>query len=694
MNGSESVVGLVHRRREVWGRARSLALAVLASGGLACSLVNSGLQALGTAAPGVSSSTGSLQVAATSAITVRLSWKPVTGATGYDIEVSFGDREPFPVAKLGADVTTYEDFPAPPDSQLTYRVRAETASGTQDVGTATLTTPVETPNPLTVKVNYEENRFVIPTIDPNNPNRDPSAYLPPGFDPNNPDMSLLQPGPKTVWKNLGAEGGKVEATSANGVKFTLTVPANSVPFSIPFGLTPVESIDGLPLTGGLIGAVRVEPQGIEFTHPLELEITPPDIAAPLSEGSKVMAFAVTAPEEGNEFYFVPQVKSEGSSSGTGGGGRLARPAGEAARVGPIPGVKINVADGKVVGVGPDSPSHVRETVEKHPPSKSTNRNSSKQAAAQQEELAPLPPVEIEQEVARAGSTEEFLQALDDFQTWVESSPRSEATADRVWDEIVLNLKVLFDKQKDKCLTRDGFAAASVAARMAFAEEGTFWSQLRDRYVKKHGQQSLDDALAYAKRCKLTLKITSKLSWNLEAGGTTLVYDVSVDVKPLLLAYESDPRSPKYGAYLRGYALVYPSKVDVNIQGCKQVILNPLPTEFVRIGLRPKFDESGNLSNFEVVDFGGGGARAELTQKCDKDSVSNALITAPQGGMWSGLYVDARRGQVAFSGFSVSSPPPSSGEIAFKWLPEPGSGGVGISGAKITEQTKFSLVLGQ
>ena len=84
-------------------------------------------------------------------------------------------------------------------------------------------------------------------------------------------------------------------------------------------------------------------------------------------------------------------------------------------------------------------------------------------------------------------------------------------------------------------------------------------------------------------------------------------------------------------------------------------------------------------------------KARLTQKCGDGGTS--VLLSGNGGTWGGLFTDARRGNVAFSGFSVSSPPPTSGELAAKGFPEPGEG-ASISGARITENTMFKMIVGK
>jgi hypothetical protein len=246
---------------------------------------------------------------------------------------------------------------------------------------------------------------------------------------------------------------------------------------------------------------------------------------------------------------------------------------------------------------------------------------------------------------------------------------------------------MFERTRGKCLTRDGYVAAGVAARMTFADEGTFWSQFRDRYAMKYGETSLQDARAYAQRCKLVLTIDSEMTYK-PAEGISIVYNVNMRFEPLVMRYDSDRQSPSYGPYLTGYGLVFPSRVEVTREGCNHVALIPEPTEFIRVGLQLLIADDG-LQFVNLVDFGGGGLRVRLEQQCKPDdplSVANI-----QGGnTWGGIYVDARRGNVTFALDDVRRPQPSSGVIASRIFT---GSGQGISGATIIETTTIKLILG-
>jgi hypothetical protein len=69
-------------------------------------------------------------------------------------------------------------------------------------------------------------------------------------------------------------GGTITAMGSDGSRFTLTIPPNALPSDTPVTVTPVSSIAGLPLSGGLVAAVQLEPEGLHFNAPVVLRIEP------------------------------------------------------------------------------------------------------------------------------------------------------------------------------------------------------------------------------------------------------------------------------------------------------------------------------------------------------------------------------------------------------------------------------------
>ncbi|HEU5101447.1 MAG TPA: hypothetical protein VFU22_20635 [Roseiflexaceae bacterium] len=77
---------------------------------------------------------------------------------------------------------------------------------------------------------------------------------------------------------IGPEGGTLSAMAADGTRFELVVPAQALDFSEAITMTPVLRAESLPLSGGLIGAVNLEPTGLTFYEPATLRIIPAALA--------------------------------------------------------------------------------------------------------------------------------------------------------------------------------------------------------------------------------------------------------------------------------------------------------------------------------------------------------------------------------------------------------------------------------
>ena len=69
-------------------------------------------------------------------------------------------------------------------------------------------------------------------------------------------------------------GATITAVGGDGSRFTLTIPPNALATDTTVTLTPVSSIAGLPMSGGLVAAVHLEPEGLHFNLPVVLRIEP------------------------------------------------------------------------------------------------------------------------------------------------------------------------------------------------------------------------------------------------------------------------------------------------------------------------------------------------------------------------------------------------------------------------------------
>ena len=112
----------------------------------------------------------------------------------------------------------------------------------------------------------------------------------------------------TATATIGADGGTIRATAADGTTYELVVPPEALDFDETISMTPIGAVEGLPLSGGLSGAVTLEPAGIIFYEPATLIITP---ATPLS-GELTLGFAYDG--AGEEFHLQ---RASGETSTTG-----------------------------------------------------------------------------------------------------------------------------------------------------------------------------------------------------------------------------------------------------------------------------------------------------------------------------------------------------------------------------------------
>ncbi len=94
-----------------------------------------------------------------------------------------------------------------------------------------------------------------------------------------------------VTQTIGPAGGSLTTTSSAGIQYTLEVPAGALMTSQEITLTPITDIRDLGLSGGLAGAVRLEPSGLVFAQPAVLRIKT-SAAAPA--GTRLVGFTADA----------------------------------------------------------------------------------------------------------------------------------------------------------------------------------------------------------------------------------------------------------------------------------------------------------------------------------------------------------------------------------------------------------------
>jgi hypothetical protein len=138
------------------------------------------------------------------------------------------------------------------------------------------------------------------TSTPNpNPMPDPTPQPQPDPDtrtPNPLDVTIELDDTRKTTGEVTPEGGTLGATAADGTTFTLVFPENAVLSKLPISMTPISTIKDLPLTGGYVGAVHLEPEGMEFLEPVTLTIQ----ATKPFDASKLKGF--NSHGMGKEFY--------------------------------------------------------------------------------------------------------------------------------------------------------------------------------------------------------------------------------------------------------------------------------------------------------------------------------------------------------------------------------------------------------
>ena len=79
---------------------------------------------------------------------------------------------------------------------------------------------------------------------------------------------------RAVSARIGAAGGTLTATGADGSTYSLEIPAGALVEDIEVRMTPIVSMEGLPLPNGLAAGVRLEPEGMSFYDFVTLTIEP------------------------------------------------------------------------------------------------------------------------------------------------------------------------------------------------------------------------------------------------------------------------------------------------------------------------------------------------------------------------------------------------------------------------------------
>lgn len=88
--------------------------------------------------------------------------------------------------------------------------------------------------------------------------------------------------------SIGPTGGSL-TTAAGGITYRLDVPAGALPTTVLIRMTPIATIGNLPLTGGLVAAVDLQPSGLKFAKAAILRI---GVSAPPRNGLTLAGFSM------------------------------------------------------------------------------------------------------------------------------------------------------------------------------------------------------------------------------------------------------------------------------------------------------------------------------------------------------------------------------------------------------------------
>lgn len=100
------------------------------------------------------------------------------------------------------------------------------------------------------------------------------------------------------------EASTITATAADGTTYTLQLPKDALLESEAITMTPVSAVPGLPMSGGLVAGVQIEPHGLMLQQPATLTIVSPN-AGPIAQQTPFLFH-----EDGEDFHLYPPAMPE------------------------------------------------------------------------------------------------------------------------------------------------------------------------------------------------------------------------------------------------------------------------------------------------------------------------------------------------------------------------------------------------
>ena len=93
--------------------------------------------------------------------------------------------------------------------------------------------------------------------------------------PGNPiDVTITLDNTNVTEVVSATDGGEMSVTGSDGSRYTLSIPPDALSADTEISMTPISTISGLPFSGGLGGAVKLEPSGLGFFDFVTLTIEP------------------------------------------------------------------------------------------------------------------------------------------------------------------------------------------------------------------------------------------------------------------------------------------------------------------------------------------------------------------------------------------------------------------------------------
>ena len=591
-----------------------------------------------------SSKDGAFKAEVSSPISVILNWDGLT-ADKFLLEGAVSGSEFITLVELSSDVSSYELIPVIPDRSFQFRLTPFNGDSRGKSLTVEVTTPSQEPSPLSVTLTNDQTS-------PDPTNMDLSAINPDTMDPE-AIAAFFLPQETSASAEIGPEGGEISVTSSTGVKYTYRIPAGALDETIPFTLIPHSAVDGAPLTGSLLGAVSILPDGLELNEPAILTIEPaPETTAGV--GDLVATFEFMG--DGSEFYFngtyLKNVKTSSRASS-----KLAVqvPQDDTWVMQPweIPQTKTSPA-----GAGVSTKNAVLQQAVKHPPSDNRSRKSQNRTISD-DDLAPIIPLEYLDYSSRGLSIsnwEDAFRLIEDMESTYKAA-KDKDSALKFMEKSLSNLadalqKLLMNNLQN-CVAKDDFSAYH-AARSLSNPRSAFFKIVAGAYKNKFGNSTLKEVLKKTERCNLTLTLDSTVT--IKGVDANLALPVKILVK-LKTNFDSKTGS----VYFTGIGDIVHQQSGGKLNKCYADLFSSSKGKFFVKKLYPVFAGStADLEDFVLSNYNSSAASSKANIKCPDQSAQVPFMSGLD--MWGGLFFVSRNPNFEVRSWHVNPAAPG-GDLA-------------------------------